>query len=182
MKLPFGIAQLGKAFRNEITTGNFLFRTREFEQMEMEFFIDPKDAKEQLEYWSQERLNWFKKLGVRKDKLRLRPHATDELAHYSTACYDIEYEFPFGWSELEGIADRGTYEFGVSRDFEGVFYESPIPVLRTNFKVGNQLATFNLLLVGEAKFGLPEFTHGADGSRVKLSACLHLTIKAFVIG
>jgi len=109
-KLPFGIAQLGKAFRNEITTGNFLFRTREFEQMEMEFFIDPKDAKEQLEYWSQERLNWFIKLGVRKDKLRLRPHDNDELAHYSTACYDIEYEFPFGWSELEGIADRGTYD------------------------------------------------------------------------
>ena len=109
-KLPFGIAQLGKAFRNEITTGNFLFRTREFEQMEMEFFIDPKDAKEQLEYWSQERLRWFKNLGVREEKLRLRPHGKDELAHYSTACYDIEYEFPFGWSELEGIADRGTYD------------------------------------------------------------------------
>lgn len=109
-KLPFGIAQLGKAFRNEITTGNFLFRTREFEQMEMEFFIYPEDAKEQLEYWSQERLNWFKKLGVREEKLRLRPHGDDELAHYSTACYDVEYEFPFGWSELEGIADRGTYD------------------------------------------------------------------------
>jgi len=109
-KLPFGIAQLGKAFRNEITTGNFLFRTREFEQMEMEFFIYPEDAKEQLEYWSQERLNWFKKLGVREEKLRLRPHDSDELAHYSTACYDVEYEFPFGWSELEGIADRGTYD------------------------------------------------------------------------
>jgi len=109
-KLPFGIAQLGKAFRNEITTGNFLFRTREFEQMEMEFFIYPEDAKEQLEYWSQERLNWFKKLGVSEDKLRLRAHGKDELAHYSTACYDIEYEFPFGWSELEGVADRGTYD------------------------------------------------------------------------
>ncbi|MFC1527784.1 glycine--tRNA ligase [Candidatus Neomarinimicrobiota bacterium] len=109
-KLPFGIAQLGKAFRNEITTGNFLFRTREFEQMELEFFIYPDDAKEQLKYWSLERLNWYKKLGVREDKLRLRPHGKDELAHYSTACYDIEYEFPFGWSELEGIADRGTYD------------------------------------------------------------------------
>ncbi len=109
-KLPFGIAQLGKAFRNEITTGNFLFRTREFEQMEMEYFIYPEDAKEQLEYWSQERLNWYKKIGVREGKLRLRPHDKDELAHYSTACYDIEYEFPFGWSELEGIADRGTYD------------------------------------------------------------------------
>ena len=109
-KLPFGIAQLGKAFRNEITTGNFLFRTREFEQMEMEFFIYPEEAEKWLEYWSQERLNWFKSLGVRADKLRLRPHESDELAHYSTACYDVEYEFPFGWSELEGIADRGTYD------------------------------------------------------------------------
>lgn len=109
-KLPFGIAQLGKAFRNEITTGNFLFRTREFEQMEMEFFINPEDSKEQLEYWSQERLNWFISLGVRDEKLRLRPHDSDELAHYSKACYDVEYEFPFGWSELEGIADRGTYD------------------------------------------------------------------------
>ncbi len=109
-KLPFGIAQIGKAFRNEITTGNFLFRTREFEQMELEYFIYPDEAKEQLDYWSQERLNWYKKLGVRADKLRLRPHEKDELAHYSIACYDIEYEFPFGWSELEGIADRGTYD------------------------------------------------------------------------
>jgi len=109
-KLPFGIAQLGKAFRNEITTGNFLFRTREFEQMEMEFFIKPKEARKWLEYWSQQRLEWFKKLGVNPEKIRLRPHGKEELAHYSTACYDIEYEFPFGWSELEGIADRGTYD------------------------------------------------------------------------
>ena len=116
-KLPFGIAQLGKAFRNEITTGNFLFRTREFEQMEMEFFIYAEDAKEQLEYWSQERLNWYKKLGVREDKLRLRPHDKNELVHYSTACYDIEYEFPFGWSELEGIADRGTYDLDQHNKF-----------------------------------------------------------------
>jgi len=109
-KLPFGIAQIGKAFRNEITTGNFLFRTREFEQMEMEFFIAPEESEKWLEYWSAERLNWFKKLGVTPEKLRLRPHGEDELAHYSSACYDIEYEFPFGWSELEGIADRGTYD------------------------------------------------------------------------
>jgi glycyl-tRNA synthetase len=109
-KLPFGVAQLGKAFRNEITTGNFLFRTREFEQMELEYFIKPEEAENELKYWSQERMNWYKKLGVRADKLRLRPHDKDELAHYSKACYDIEYEFPFGWSELEGIADRGTYD------------------------------------------------------------------------
>ena len=109
-KIPFGIAQIGKAFRNEITTGNFLFRTREFEQMEMEFFVHPDDTSEWLKYWSQERLNWFVQLGITKNKLRLRPHGDDELAHYSSACNDIEYEFPFGWSELEGIADRGTYD------------------------------------------------------------------------
>ena len=110
VKLPFGIGQLGKAFRNEITTGNFIFRTREFEQMEMEFFIRPEEAAKWLEYWSQERLNWFKSLGITPEKLQLRPHGDDELAHYSTACYDVEYEFPYGFSEIEGIADRGTYD------------------------------------------------------------------------
>lgn len=112
VKLPFGIAQIGKSFRNEITTGNFIFRSREFEQMEMEFFIRPGDNAEWLEYWSQERLNWFKSLGITPEKLRLRPHGAEELAHYSTACYDVEYEFPFGFSELEGIADRGGYDLG----------------------------------------------------------------------
>ena len=109
-KLPFGIAQIGKAFRNEITTGNFIFRTREFEQMEMEFFCHPDKTGEWLDYWKEERLNWFKSLGINSDKLRLRPHGEDEMAHYSSACYDVEYKFDFGWSELEGIADRGTYD------------------------------------------------------------------------
>ncbi len=109
-KLPFGIAQIGKAFRNEITTGNFLFRTREFEQMELEFFVYPEETKKWLEYWCNERVEWFKQLGITAEKLRLRPHGEDELAHYSSACYDVEYEFPFGWSELEGIADRGTFD------------------------------------------------------------------------
>ena len=109
-KLPFGIAQIGKAFRNEITTGNFIFRTREFEQMEMEFFCDPEKTGKWLDYWKEERLNWFKSLGINQDKLRLRAHGDDELAHYSSACYDVEYKFDFGWSELEGIADRGTYD------------------------------------------------------------------------
>jgi glycyl-tRNA synthetase len=109
-KLPFGIAQIGKAFRNEITTGNFIFRTREFEQMEMEFFCHPDKTEEWLDYWKEERLNWFKSLGINPDKLRSRAHGKDEMAHYSSACYDIEYKFDFGWSELEGIADRGTYD------------------------------------------------------------------------
>ncbi|MAZ61102.1 MAG: glycine--tRNA ligase [Candidatus Marinimicrobia bacterium] len=109
-KLPFGIAQIGKAFRNEITTGNFIFRTREFEQMEMEFFCKLDDTNKWLQYWCEQRMNWFESLGIKKDKLRLRVHGPDELAHYSSACYDIEYKFDFGWSELEGIADRGTFD------------------------------------------------------------------------
>ncbi len=109
-KLPFGIAQIGKAFRNEITTGNFIFRTREFEQMEMEFFCKLDDTNKWLQYWCKQRMNWFESLGIKKDKLRLRAHGPDELAHYSSACYDIEYKFDFGWSELEGIADRGTFD------------------------------------------------------------------------
>ena len=109
-KIPFGIAQIGKAFRNEITTGNFIFRTREFEQMEMEFFCKLDETSKWLEYWSSERMKWFESLGINKEKLRLRAHGDDELAHYSSACYDIEYKFDFGWSELEGIADRGTYD------------------------------------------------------------------------
>ena len=109
-KLPFGIGQIGKAFRNEITTGNFIFRTREFEQMEMEFFCHPNETSKWLDFWKQERLEWFKSLGINEDKLRLRAHGEDEMAHYSSACYDIEYKFDFGWSELEGIADRGTYD------------------------------------------------------------------------
>ena len=118
-KLPFGIAQLGKAFRNEITTGNFIFRTREFEQMEIEFFCLPEETGKWLEYWSQERLNWFKSLGIREEKLRLRPHGADELAHYSSACFDVEYRFDFGWSELEGIADRGTFDLDRHQEYSG---------------------------------------------------------------
>ncbi len=109
-KLPFGIAQIGKSFRNEITPGNFIFRTREFEQMEMEYFIQPGTDDEWFPYWVEQRLQWFTDLGVRKEKLRLRAHETDELAHYAKAATDIEYEFPFGWQELEGIANRTDYD------------------------------------------------------------------------
>jgi len=109
-KLPFGIAQIGKAFRNEITTGNFTFRSREFEQMEIEYFVDPDQADKSYEYWLHERLNWYLDLGISKDNLKLRQHKKDELAHYARNCHDIEYLFPFGWSELEGIANRGDYD------------------------------------------------------------------------
>ena len=109
-KPPFGIAQVGKSFRNEITTGNFIFRTREFEQMEMEFFVPPDEADRWYEYWRQERFNWYVNLGIRPDHLRLRDHDKDELSHYSSATADIEYLFPIGWSEVEGIANRGDFD------------------------------------------------------------------------
>ncbi|MBP9838129.1 MAG: glycine--tRNA ligase, partial [Proteobacteria bacterium] len=110
VKIPFGIAQQGKSFRNEITTRRFTFRTCEFEQMEMEFFCEPGTDDEWFTYWKNERYKWFTDLGINKDRLRLRAHADDELAHYSKACADVEYLFPFGWSELEGIACRGCFD------------------------------------------------------------------------
>lgn len=109
-KLPFGMAQVGKAFRNEITPGNFTFRTREFEQMEIEYFVAPEEAGKKLDEWIDYRFNWYLDLGLNKDALRKRPHANDELAHYAKACTDIEYNFPFGWSELEGIANRTDFD------------------------------------------------------------------------
>src|SRR3954453_20774284 len=109
-KPPFGIAQTGKSFRNEITPGNFLFRVREFEQMEMEFFVPPADAPKWHEYWIEERLNWHLGLGLSRDNIRVRPHDADELSHYSTATSDIEYLYPIGWGELEGVANRGDFD------------------------------------------------------------------------
>jgi glycyl-tRNA synthetase len=109
-KPPFGIAQIGKSFRNEITPGNFLFRTREFEQMEMEYFVPPAEADEWYRYWIEQRYQWYVRYGLRESMLRIRPHEENELAHYARAASDIEYLFPIGWSELEGIADRGDFD------------------------------------------------------------------------
>ena len=109
-KPPFGIAQVGKSFRNEITPGNFIFRTREFEQMEMEFFVPPADGPKWYEYWCNERLNWYIDLGIPPDMLMLRPHDADELSHYSTGTSDVEFAFPWGWGELEGIAQRTDFD------------------------------------------------------------------------
>ncbi|MBU1895175.1 MAG: glycine--tRNA ligase, partial [Candidatus Omnitrophica bacterium] len=109
-KLPFGVAQIGKSFRNEITTGNFTFRSREFEQMELEFFVKPGEDEKWYDYWVAERLNWYLSLGIDKSNLRLREHEKHELAHYAKRCHDIEFLFPMGWSELEGIASRTDYD------------------------------------------------------------------------
>jgi glycyl-tRNA synthetase len=122
-KPPFGIAQIGKSFRNEITPGNFLFRTREFEQMEMEYFVPPAEAEQWYRYWIDQRYAWYVKYGLREDHLRIRPHEEDELAHYARAASDIEYLFPIGWSELEGIADRGDFDLMQHTDASGTKLE-----------------------------------------------------------
>ncbi len=118
-KLPFGMAQIGKAFRNEVTPGNFTFRTREFEQMEVEYFVNPKDADAKLNEWIDTRFNWYHRISLKKENLRQRLHAKDELAHYAKACTDIEYNFPFGWSELEGIANRTDFDLKQHAQYSG---------------------------------------------------------------
>src|SRR6266542_2192036 len=118
-KLPFGIAQIGKAFRNEITPGNFIFRTREFEQMEMQFFVKPGTDPEWFEFWRHERMKWLTELGIRPEKLRFHQHTKEELAHYAKDAYDIQYEFPFGWQEFEGIHNRTNFDLSRHQEFSG---------------------------------------------------------------
>jgi glycyl-tRNA synthetase len=118
-KLPFGIAQIGKSFRNEITPGNFIFRTREFEQMEMQYFVNPGSDSEQFERWKEIRFQWHRSIGLRPNKLRFHPHGPNELAHYAKQAGDIEYEFPMGWSELEGVHNRTDFDLSRHTEFSG---------------------------------------------------------------
>jgi len=118
-KVPFGIAQIGKAFRNEITPGNFTFRTREFEQMEMQFFVEPGTDDQWFETWRERRMEWVKSLGIRSERLRFREHGPDELAHYAKSAEDIEYRFPFGWKEFEGIHNRTDFDLGAHQARSG---------------------------------------------------------------
>lgn len=119
IKVPFGIAQIGKSFRNEVSPGNFIFRSREFEQMEVEYFVHPTDDEKYFKLWVEERYNWYISLGIKAENLRLRAHRPNELAHYAKACYDIEYKFPFGWQELEGVANRGDFDLSSHAKFSG---------------------------------------------------------------
>ena len=119
LKIPFGIAQIGKAFRNEITTKNFIFRTCEFEQMEMQFFIHPSEDDKWFDYWKQKRFDYYSKLGIREGKIRFSEHGPDELAHYAKKAFDIQYEFPFGWQELEGIHNRTDFDLSKHTEFSG---------------------------------------------------------------
>ena len=122
-KPPFGIAQVGKSFRNEITPGNFLFRTREFEQMEMEFFVPPAEAETWFRYWVEERVAWYRRYGIKAENLRVRVHEASELSHYSSATSDLEYRYPIGWAELEGVANRGDYDLKQHTEFSGAKLE-----------------------------------------------------------
>jgi glycyl-tRNA synthetase len=119
LKVPFGIAQTGRSFRNEITVEHFIFRSIEFEQMEMEYFVPPGEGHKWLDYWKDQRMQWWYSLGLNRDNLRLRPHADDELAHYSDGCFDVEYRFPWGWDELEGIASRTDYDLRAHSEGSG---------------------------------------------------------------
>ncbi len=119
LKIPFGIAQIGKSFRNEINPGNFIYRMREFEQMEMQFFINPDESDKWFNYWVEQRLNWYIKLGIKKENLRLHQQTKEELAHYARAAYDIEYKFPFGWKEIEGIHNRGDWDLSNHSKYSG---------------------------------------------------------------
>jgi glycyl-tRNA synthetase len=118
-KLPFGIAQVGKSFRNEITTGNFVFRSREFEQMELEYFVKPGTDEEHFNRWVETRFNWYIRMGIKKENLKLRPHEKKELAHYARACTDVNFRFPMGWGELEGIANRGNFDLVQHAKYSG---------------------------------------------------------------
>ena len=118
-KIPFGIAQIGKAFRNEITPGNFIFRTREFEQMEMQFFVHPSEDEKWFEYWKEQRWQYYLDLGIKEEKLRLHEHGKDELAHYAKKAVDVEYEYPFGWKELEGIHNRTDFDLSRHAEMSG---------------------------------------------------------------
>ena len=118
-RVPFGVAQVGKAFRNEITPGNFIFRTREFEQMEMQFFVEPGTDDEWFEYWKAQRMEWVQSLGIRAEKLRFHEHGPDELAHYAKKAFDIQYEFPFGWQEFEGVHNRTDFDLRRHQEYSG---------------------------------------------------------------
>ncbi len=129
-RIPFGIAQIGKAFRNEITPGNFIFRTREFEQMEMQFFVEPGTDDEWFEYWRERRMAWITDLGVNPQRLRFHEHGPDELAHYAKRAFDIQYEFPFGWAEFEGIHSRTDFDLRRHQEYSGKKLEYVDPVDR----------------------------------------------------
>ncbi len=180
-KIPFGIAQVGKAFRNEITPGNFIFRTREFEQMEMQYFVKPGEDEEWFEYWHEERMRWHYDLGIDPDKLRYHPHGPDELAHYAKRAEDIQYHFPFGWQEYEGIHNRTDFDLSRHQEYSGKKLQYVDPATKDRFTpyvVETALGVGRLFLVVMADAYREEEVEGA--TRVVLG--LHPSIAPVKVG
>lgn len=182
VKIPFGIAQIGKAFRNEITPGNFIYRMREFEQMELEYFVNPKNADKFFEQWKKERMQWYSNLGVEKENLRFREHEKSELAHYARRAVDIEYNFPFGWKEIEGIHDRGNWDLsnhakhsGEDLKYRDESGEEYYPyVIETSAGADRSLLVFLLDALESVKGGRTTTTESAKEEEVVLK--LHKTL------
>ena len=180
-KIPFGIAQVGKAFRNEITPGNFIFRTREFEQMEMQYFVKPGEDEEWFEYWHEERMRWHYDLGINPDKLRYHPHGPDELAHYAKRAEDIQYQFPFGWQEYEGIHNRTDFDLSRHQEYSGKKLQYVDPATKDRFTpyvVETALGVGRLFLVVMADAYREEEVEGT--TRVVLG--LHPSIAPVKVG
>jgi glycyl-tRNA synthetase len=180
-KIPFGIAQVGKAFRNEITPGNFIFRTREFEQMEMQYFVKPGEDEEWFEYWHEERMRWHYDLGINRDRLRYHPHGSAELAHYAKRAEDIQYQFPFGWQEYEGIHNRTDFDLSRHQEYSGKKLQYVDPATKDRFTpyvVETALGVGRLFLVVMADAYREEEVEG--DTRVVLG--LHPSIAPIKVG
>ena len=171
LKIPFGIAQIGKAFRNEITPGNFIFRTREFEQMEMQWFCPPQDADKYFEYWKEQRLNWYLNLGIKKENLRFKEVPEKELAHYAKRAVDIEYKFPFSWQEIEGIHNRGDWDLSNHSKHSGqeMKYEGYYPyIIETSVGADRSFLAFLIDAYQEIKGGRTKTTESVKEEEIVL--------------
>ena len=171
LKIPFGVAQVGKAFRNEITPKDFIYRTREFEQMEMQWFCQPKDADKFFEYWKEERMRWYPDLGIKKENIRFKEVRKDELAHYAKRAVDIEYKFPFGWHEIEGIHNRGDWDLSNHSKCSGkdLQYESYYPyIIETSVGADRSFLAFLIDAYEEIKGGRTETTESTKDLEVML--------------
>jgi glycyl-tRNA synthetase len=171
LKIPFGIAQIGKAFRNEITLGNFIYRTREFEQMEMQWFCQPKEAPKYFEFWKKERMKWYVNLGIKKENLRIKEASKSELPHYARSAIDIEYKFPFGWKEIEGIHNRGDWDLSNHSKHSGqdLKYEGYYPyIIETSAGADRSFLTFLIDSYQEVKGGRTKTTEATKETEVLL--------------
>ncbi len=171
LKIPFGIAQIGKAFRNEITPGNFIYRTREFEQMEMQWFCHPQEADKFFDYWKEQRMKWYLGLGIKKENLRFKEVQKEELAHYARKAVDIEYKFPFGWKEIEGIHNRGDWDLSNHSKHSGqdLKYEGYYPyIIETSAGADRSFLTFLIDAFHEIKGGRTKTTKAVKEEEVVL--------------